>query len=253
MHSTPARASGAAATPLGADSHTVHFYEHSASLMETVAAFLADGFEAGQPCVVIAGEEHLELLVARLRARGLDPDAAARLDRLVLLDAHETLRSIMMVHSPSPQRFTTVVGGAIARLSRLNGNAPVRAYGEMVDVLWRADNTVGALRLEELWNDLTRTHDFRLFCAYSMGHFYKASSADSLAAICERHTHVRPIAPAAATDTPERRAEVAALQERVIRLEQTLRDREQRERELQAALRRLAVSQERGSGPARPT
>lgn len=64
---------------------------------------------------------------------------------------------------------------------------------------------------------------------------------------------MRPIAPAAATDTPERRAEVAALQERVIRLEQTLRDREQRERELQAALRRLAVSQERASGPARPT
>lgn len=241
------------ALPLAADSHVVHFYEQSAALTDDVAGFLADGFEAGQPGAVIAGEEHLQLIVAKLRDRGLDPDALVQQERLVLLDAHETLQSLMLVHSPSPQRFNIVVGGVIARLSRLNGNAPVRAYGEMVDVLWRTGNTVGALRLEELWNDLTRTHDFRLFCAYSMGHFMKASSAESLAAICERHTHVRPLGPVAETDSEERRAEVAAFQQRVISLEQTLRNREQRERDLQAALRRLAVTDHPGSDAARPS
>lgn len=250
MHSST-RTAGA--LPLTADSHIVHFYEQSASLTDDVAGFITDGFEAGQPGAVIAGEEHLQLIVAKVRARGFDPDALVQQDRLVLLDAHETLQSLMLVHSPSPQRFNIVVGGVIARLSRMNGNAPVRAYGEMVDVLWRTGNTVGALRLEELWNDLTRTHDFRLFCAYSMGHFMKASSADSLAAICERHTHVRPLGPVAETESAERRAEVAAFQERVISLEQTLREREQRERDLQAALRRLAVTGHPGGDGARPS
>jgi hypothetical protein len=236
----------AGAVPLAADSHIVHFYEHSSALTDDVVVFLADGFDAGHPAAVIAAEEHLTLIADKLRARGFDPDALVQQDRLVLLDAHETLQSLMLVHSPSPQRFNVVVGGVIARLSRLNGNAAVRAYGEMVDVLWRAGNTVGALRLEELWNDLTRTHDFRLFCAYSMGHFIKASSIDSLTAICERHSHVRPIPSCADGDSPERRVEVAALQERVMQLEQSLREREQRERDLQASLRRLAVTRHPG-------
>lgn len=250
MHSS-SRTSGA--LPLAADSHIVHFYEGSAALTDDVAGFLADGFGSGQPGAVIAGEEHLQLIVAKLRDRGVDPDELVKQERLVLLDAHETLQSLMLVHSPSPQRFNIVVGGVIARLSRLNGNAPVRAYGEMVDVLWRTGNTVGALRLEELWNDLTRTHDFKLFCAYSMGHFMKASSADSLAAICERHTHVRPLGPVAETESAERRAEVAAFQQRVTSLEQTLREREQRERDLQASLRRLAVTDQPGGDAARPS
>jgi hypothetical protein len=63
----------------------------------------------------------------------------------------------------------------------------IRAFGEMVDVLWRAGETVAAVKLEVLWNELARTHNFSLLCGYSMGNFYKSAAIDE---ICGHHTHV---------------------------------------------------------------
>ena len=43
---------------------------------------------------------------------------------------------------------------------------PVRAYGEMVALLWEHGDVLAAIELEELWNDLGRELDFSLLCAY---------------------------------------------------------------------------------------
>ena len=56
-----------------------------------------------------------------------------------------------------------------AGTERLHGPA----YGEMVDVLWKAGQDVAAIRLEMLWNKLAAMHDFALLCGYAMGNFYK--------------------------------------------------------------------------------
>jgi hypothetical protein len=57
----------------------------------------------------------------------------------------------------------------------------------MVDVLWKRDQTAAAIRLEMLWNDLARSHQFGLLCGYAMGSFYKGSASDE---ICGAHSHV---------------------------------------------------------------
>ena len=44
----------------------------------------------------------------------------------------------------------------------------VRAFGEMVALLWSEGNQAAAIRLEELWNELALSQTFCLFCAYSM-------------------------------------------------------------------------------------
>ena len=54
----------------------------------------------------------------------------------------------------------------------------LRAYGEMVDVLWRRGEKSAALRLEELWNELQARRSFTLLCAYAMGKFYKEPADD---------------------------------------------------------------------------
>jgi hypothetical protein len=56
----------------------------------------------------------------------------------------------------------------------------------MVDVLWRRGQTVAAVRLETLWNQLAQTHAFSLLCGYSMGNFYKDAMQDE---IRSHHTH----------------------------------------------------------------
>ena len=67
---------------------------------------------------------------------------------------------------PQWKAFHEVIGGLIAEL-RLQ-YPTVRAYGEMVDVLWQRGERDAAIRLEEYWNELGRLQTFSLFCAYRM-------------------------------------------------------------------------------------
>ena len=65
--------------------------------------------------------------------------------------------------------------------------AVVHAYGEMVDVLWKAGQTPAAIRLEILWNSLRSRYTFSLLCGYAVGSFYKDAAVDE---ICSHHSHV---------------------------------------------------------------
>ena len=64
----------------------------------------------------------------------------------------------------------------------------LRAYGEMVDLLWRDGHSQAAIELEVLWNKLALSLDFALLCGYSMGSFYK--QVDQLESIRVLHSHV---------------------------------------------------------------
>jgi hypothetical protein len=50
------------------------------------------------------------------------------------------------------------MGETIRLASRGRENATVRAYGEMVDLLWKDGLEEAAIRLETLWNELANTH-----------------------------------------------------------------------------------------------
>jgi hypothetical protein len=67
------------------------------------------------------------------------------------------------------QRFIEVVGSVVERASNAGGG--VRAFGEMVALLWAGGNGRAAIELEEFWNDLAKRFSFALFCAYPMDGF----------------------------------------------------------------------------------
>src|SRR6185436_12284369 len=106
-------------------------------------------------------------------------------------DARKTLSAFMTGPVPDPERFRAAIA-PVLQGAAAGGGTRVRAYGEMVDLLWKDGNPEGAIRLEELWNQLARAHDFGLFCAYAMGNFVKAADGDAFARICASHTHVVP-------------------------------------------------------------
>jgi len=54
-------------------------------------------------------------------------------------------------------RFLTEVGGAVARGIASSTSGRVRAYGEMVDLLWRRDQQTAAIQLEEFWGRWARS------------------------------------------------------------------------------------------------
>ena len=106
---------------------------------------------------------------------------------LILLDADAVLTQSMVEGMPDGTRFHDLMIANIERACRGREDCVVRAYGEMVDVLWKRGLTAAATRLEFLWNQLAQTHRFSLLCGYSMGNFYKDAAQED---ICRHHTHV---------------------------------------------------------------
>jgi len=107
-----------------------------------------------------------------------------------VLEAQAALDTFMRDGMPDWTAFHASVGGAIAEL-RLDYPA-VRAYGEMVDILWQDGQHDAAVRLEEHWNELARLQTFSLFCAYYMDNLDGASYGGALQCVCKVHTRLIP-------------------------------------------------------------
>jgi hypothetical protein len=172
--------------------HAVQFYKDETSLAGTVAQFLADGLSTGQPGVVIATPSHTETIVRGLAARGLDVSALRTTGELQFFDAQKMLASFMFGGLPDPVLFRSSLGDAIERLCAGRAPCPIRAYGEMVDLLWQEGNADGAIKVEILWNQLATTYDFALLCGYAVGHFYKETRDPRYQDVIQQHSHVIP-------------------------------------------------------------
>src|SRR5574341_718802 len=168
--------------------HAVQFYGNKQSLFTTVAGFLSEGLVAEQPTIVIAVEAHRVAILERLRDRFIDVELAQRCGDLKLIDAEELLGKFMISDEPDPKLFDRHVGGLIDQVLEGRPRTVVRAYGEMVDVLWQKGQSEAAIRLEMLWNKLAQSRGFALLCGYSMGNFYK--KAEQFQQVCDLHTEV---------------------------------------------------------------
>ena len=167
--------------------HHVQLFDSSRSMAETVSAFLIEGFQNGEPLLIVATPQHCELLAHKLTEAGVNVREATAANRLVILDAAGCLDKFMRQDLPSAIAFDEVVGSLVARLS--NGKR-VCIYGEMVDVLAARGNYKAAQQLEHLWNDLGRREAYNLFCGYASGHFGDSKTAKLLADICASHSHL---------------------------------------------------------------
>ena len=174
--------------------HTVQFYTEDAFLLDGLSRFVGTALGAGDAAIVIATKAHRDGLSQRLKALGLDTSNPMKHGRYAPLDAKETLAMFMHKGSPDPERFTSVIGDEIGRVSAtVAGNGRrVSAFGEMVAILWAEGNAEGAIRLEQLWNDLARTHAFNLQCAYPISGFDQHDHRDSFLKICNEHSAVIP-------------------------------------------------------------
>jgi hypothetical protein len=168
--------------------HAVQFYGSDASLFVTVAGFLAEGLVAGQPSVVIATPDHRVAIEEHLGDRLIDCELARRNGDLVMLDAEQTLELFMVGDDPDADLFEMNVGRVIDQVLGGRNRTTVRAYGEMVDLLWKQGRSHSAIQLEILWNKLALKHNFALLCGYSMGSFYKQTK--QLEEISALHSHV---------------------------------------------------------------
>ena len=174
--------------------HAVQFYKDAQSLAGTVAKFLYDGLNIGEPAIIVATTKHAAAVTAELAVLGVDVQELRRTGELQVLDARKLLSAFMIGDRPDALMFRSNVGDVIERLCSGRRPCPVRVYGEMVDLLWQDGNSEGAIRLEILWNQLASAYDFALLCGYAVGHFYKetAREGSGMEDVCRHHSHVIP-------------------------------------------------------------
>lgn len=204
------------------DQHAVQFYEQDEFLLEGVTRFVAVGISDGDCSIVIATKPHRVDLEARLVRRGLDLNAARRRGSYIALDAAETLSKFMVADRPDAAKFQQVVGALIQRSVQGPPLRRVRAFGEMVALLWADGKAEAAIEVERLWNELARRQTFSLLCGYPMKAFAGTAHGSSFAAVNAAHTHVAPTESFLELDPDERLRAVAELQQRVATLETQL-------------------------------
>ena len=176
----------------GARSHGVQVYAEPSELAESVASYLAAGFDRDEPGVLVATPEHLELFAERLGARGWGRSRAEKAGLLVVADAEQSLAAILDPAGRVAERFGEVVGELLDRAQRKRPERPVRVFGEMVDLVCRREGAEAADVLERLWNALARTRRFSLLCGYRLDVFDTQAQLETLPHICREHSHVLP-------------------------------------------------------------
>jgi PAS domain S-box-containing protein len=213
-----------ASGPTPAREHFVRFYQEDSHLYTSVGRFLQEGLECGDGIVVIATPEHRDGFRAALRDAGVDVASATERGDLTLLDAEETLSRFLVGDLAQgvldAEAFERVIGAVLDRAASSVVRRSVRAYGEMVALLFKQGNVEATAGLEDLWNRLARSHDFRLCCAYAIGDFNRASHREPFRRICALHTHILP------AESYDQRAngreqdrQLASLQQRAAALE----------------------------------
>jgi len=166
--------------------HAVQFYGDDEALCKIVAGFLSEGLVAGQPAIIIATATHAGAIIGQLSARLVNVEKAGSSGHLVVLDVADVLKDLMVGDLPDQGAFDEIVGGTVDEVLERHPSSMLRAYGEIVDVLWKRGQPDAAIRLELMWNQLIATRRLALLCGYAMDNFGKQGKRFD--EICRLHT-----------------------------------------------------------------
>ena len=172
--------------------HEVQFYSDEALLLDTFARFVAAALKVGNAAIVVATESHRDGIALRLKAQGLDVDAATQQGTYIPLDVVKTLSTFMVNDTLDSARFFEVAGGLIeTATSALTREHPrVVACGECAPFLWAEGNADAAIQLEQLWDQISTTFKVDILCGYALSSFHGKDDEHVFQSICSEHSAV---------------------------------------------------------------
>ena len=165
--------------------HILQIYEDDKGFIDILEGFVCNGFKSGDSVVIIATPKHLKALNQRLRLKGYDLFSLTLQDQYIPLDAEETLSQFMINGWPDENLFYHLLTNLLLRARKKDRQ--VRAFGEMVAVLWSQGFSGATVRLEHLWTRYCESEEFKLFCAYPKSGFTEDAN-ESIAKICGCHS-----------------------------------------------------------------
>jgi hypothetical protein len=168
--------------------HLLQIYENDEDLMASLEGFVSTGLKNQEAVIIIATTVHLKALNRRLLLHGFDLTDLQKQGCYIPLNAEDVLQKFMVKDWPDEKLFSSVVESILAT-ARGTTQRRVRAYGEMVALLWAQGFSGATVQLEHLWNQFCEGKDFGLFCAYPASGF-TAEVHESIGHICSAHTQI---------------------------------------------------------------
>jgi MEDS: MEthanogen/methylotroph, DcmR Sensory domain len=166
--------------------------DNKISLVRNVSLYISEGLQRGEGVLLIAAAENRDAFVCELGRLGVDTPSVMDRKQLVCVDAQHTLAQFMQAGQPDWDRFETAIRRAMREVRPARDHGGLRAYGEMVGLLWSGRQFSAAIRLEQFWNKLLARSSFHLYCAYSIEVSEKESQIHALDGVLSTHTHVIP-------------------------------------------------------------
>lgn len=154
---------------MAACEHCVQIYDNDKVFLDALESFVLAGLGQGEACILIATECHLQAMSERLVRAGVDVPAEIASDRYLALDAQASLATFMRDGWPDETLFQSFVTALLQRVRPRYRT--VRAFGEMVALMWANGNHDATIELEHYWARLCKSEAFSLFCAYPRAGF----------------------------------------------------------------------------------
>ena len=167
--------------------HIVQIYENDEIFMRSLENFVHEGLKQGEGIILIATVAHLEALEKRLSTHGFNTAKLIGDHQLITFDAEAAISEFVVNGWPDEDLFRVFISSLLAKARRNPGR--IRAFGEIVALLWARGLNGATVRLEHLWNQFCETEGFSLFCAYPKTGFTEDAHA-SLQTICGVHARV---------------------------------------------------------------
>lgn len=186
--SAPMNDHGAAIT----HSHEVAFYADDSSEVDGYARFIESSLKGGNAVIVVVTESHRASLIPRLEADGVNVAAIIEQGRYIPLDAADALSRLTVNDVPDPARCTKVVGDLIMGAAKGVRGATGRVVvcGEIAPALLSKGNGEGAIKLERLWDEITRGYGVHTLCGYLSSAFPHHEADPVFQRICAEHSAV---------------------------------------------------------------
>jgi hypothetical protein len=165
--------------------HVVQIYEDDNVFLDSLAGFVGGGINAGDTCIVIATNAHIKALEYRLNSFGVHLESLLAGDHYLPFNAEETLSKFMVDGWPDEKLFNQTISAILSRAGFRKRR--IRAFGEMVALLWAQGHNGATVQLEHLWNRFCSQKSFCLFCAYPRSGFTEDIN-ESLSNICCAHS-----------------------------------------------------------------
>jgi DNA-binding NarL/FixJ family response regulator len=172
--------------------HEFLFFSDDTVLLDTFARFIAAALKADNGAIAVVMKSQQESLRQRLKAESVDIDGAIQQGTFILLDVADALGWLLVDGLPDPVRFFKCFSGLIETASEAaKAEHPrVAICCASKGCLWGEGKMDAAIRLEQQCNDLAKTNEVDILCAYPSSCVYGAEDEHLLKIIYAEHSAV---------------------------------------------------------------